>query len=106
MAPVATGGRATGRLWLCAAMPAFARNTRPVQTLLTIGASIVSSGAAGKAVRIGLSRADDPPFLVSILGAAELRSLRIPGLLVGRALRSVQGDVALEPAGFSRTQPK
>ena len=28
-----------------------------------------------------------------------------PGL-VGRALRSVQGEIALEPAGFSRTQPK
>ena len=55
---------------------------------------------------MGLPRANDPPMRVSIPWAAELRSLSFPGLRVGRASRSVQGDVALEPAGFSRTQPK
>ena len=87
-------------------MPPFARNIRPSQTLLKYGPFTVSSGAAGRAVRMGLTRADDPPLRVSITGAAELRSFSFPGLPVGRALRSVQGDVALEPAGFSRTQPK
>ena len=87
-------------------MPPSARNMHPGQTLLTVGPFIVSSGAAGWAVRMGLPRADDPPLRVSIPGAAELRSLSLSGLLVGRASRSVQGDVALEPAGFSRTQPK
>ena len=87
-------------------MPPFARNIRPIQTLLTFGPFTVSYGAAGRAVRMGLPRADDPPWRVLISGAAELRSLTLFGLLVGRALRSVQGDVALEPAGFSRTQPK
>lgn len=55
---------------------------------------------------MGLPRSDDPLSRVLIPGAAELRSLNFSGLLVGRALRSVQGDVALEPAGFSRSQPK
>ena len=79
---------------------------RPDQTLLTHAPSAVSSGATGGSVRMGLSRADDPPLRVSIPGAVELRSLSFSGLLVGRAVRSVLGDIALEPAGFSRTPPK
>ena len=87
-------------------MPPSARNIRPSQTLLTHGPFTVSSGAAVRALRMGLPRADNPPLRVSIYGAAELRSLSFSGLLVGCALRSVQGGVALEPAGFSRTPPK